>query len=76
MIPVLYSCVLCGIQKRECMVPERGETEDVVHWMRDTLPRSVQADHLAVSPNCTADKISEVYIPIDGADKIGGPPIQ
>lgn len=74
-ITVMYSCSGCGLIKAKCEVPART-TEDVVVWTRDILGGAVGSDHHKRSPSCTSDTMSEVWIPITGSDKVGGPSLQ
>ncbi len=71
---VKYSCNLCGIHRVTVEVPAR-ENEDLGAWMR-TLTLRLQEDHGRRSPDCHADKLDEVLVPMDGRTKVGGPAIQ
>lgn len=73
-ITVLYSCVLCGLDRATCVVPARAD-EDVRVWMDQTI-RVVAADHAHRSPTCTAQQLSNLMIPMTGADRIGGLAVQ
>lgn len=73
-ITVLYSCRDCDLERVPCMVPARGE-EPVLAWMDATI-RVLAGDHARRSPACTARKLSDVMIPMTGADRIGGPAVQ
>lgn len=73
-IRVLYSCVLCGLRRVPCEVPERAD-EDVVAWM-EMVGRALSADHDRRSPGCHPESLSEVMIPIAGTEKIGVGPRQ
>lgn len=71
-IEVRYSCVACGVQRATVAVPARGE-EDVVVWVKDVMAPAIGEDHAARSPFCSSRTMSEVLIPITGAEKVGGP---
>jgi hypothetical protein len=73
-ITVMYSCAGCGLEKAAVDVPAR-EQEDVTVWMARTMLR-VSAHHVRVSPSCPAETLSDLMIPIAGADRVGGPSIQ
>ena len=70
-ITVKYSCNGCGLHRVECPVPART-VEDVVFWTEQILGRAVGEDHANRSPFCTSRTMSEVMVPISGAEKIGG----
>jgi hypothetical protein len=70
-IEVRYTCRLCGVHDARVAIKARGE-EDVKTWMDQTMIQAVARDHSKRSPRCPATSISEVKIPITGADKIGG----
>lgn len=72
-IGVKYSCPTCGLEKARVQVPTRG-AEDVVTWMKATT-QHIADDHHARSPACPG-RTCDVMIPIAGAEKVGGPPIQ
>lgn len=76
MIQVLYSCAACGLQRVPVDVPARVETEDVLHWVEQTLGMAMKADHTRRSPACRAAGVQDVMIPMTGAEKIGGPVVQ
>ena len=71
-IAVHYTCRMCGVEDAIVNVRARGEEQDVVNWLQETCARAIYNDHIARSPQCPATSISEVKIPIAGADKIGG----
>lgn len=71
---VLYSCFACGIYRREVKVADRGEHEEVVPWVRDTVAGALGADHVRRSPRCLATKLDEVLIPCPpGTEALGKP---
>jgi hypothetical protein len=72
-ITVLYSCTQCSLRKVPCDVPVRGE-EDVVKWVREVMAKAISEHHRKQSPWCTADKITDVMIPVSGAERIGDAP--
>ena len=75
-ILVYYSCHTCHLTKAGVEVPAR-EAEDVKTWLDATVVLLAQ-DHDRRSPGCVpADgKLHDVMIPVAGADKVGGPPVQ
>ena len=66
-----YSCFKCNIVNRVVTVVAR-ESEDVVYWMENICIVTIAKDHSTQSPHCLAKSLSNLMIPIDGADKIGG----
>jgi len=72
-IPVRYSCVECGLKDVRCDVPARG-SESVETWLIKTT-HLLCDDHDRRSPNCCPKFLTDILIPIAGADKPGGPPI-
>lgn len=70
-ITVRYSCPNCGIKGRDVQMAARGD-EDVITWMEHTCIPTVSRDHAATSPLCTATSLSDLMIPITGAEKVGG----
>ena len=73
-ITVTYSCRECGLDNVSCPVPVR-ESEDVLAWTT-ALGALLSRDHDRRSPHCHPKTLATVCIPIDGAEKIGGPVIQ
>ena len=73
-ITVLYSCHACGLKRIEVDVLAR-ENEDVVAWM-DAVGHKLSEDHARKSPHCRPQTLSDVMIPIAGAEKVGGPAVQ
>ena len=71
-IEVMYSCEHCQLLRVKVQVPARC-TEDVVTWLEQVAVRAVAADHLRRSPHCLSTQLSELFVPITGAAKIGGP---
>lgn len=71
-IVVKYTCLMCGLIKVECSIEARQE-EDIVTWTNSKLIVAIAHDHRKRSPYCHATEITEVMIPITGAEKIGGP---
>ena len=71
-VNVLYSCRQCGLRKVSVSVPARSsDAEDVVVWVEAT-GRLLGQDHMRRSPHCHITELSDVMIPITGADHIGG----
>lgn len=72
-IGVLYTCHACGLRDARVMVKAR-EDEPVLTWM-NTMATALSADHRARSPDCTAVAMSYVKIPMTGADRVVGAPV-
>ncbi len=70
-IGVAYTCTLCGIKDREVSVPARGD-EDVVSWLQNVCIPALEYDHACISPECGAQELTNLMIPLSGADRIGG----
>lgn len=64
-ITVKYSCAVCGLKDRDVMVPERDPAEDVAHYLNVQLVPCITADHARFSPQCRAERITTIKIPID-----------
>lgn len=75
MITIRYSCHLCGLEKIHCDVPQREPGSNVIDWMK-LVGVKLSDDHARRSPQCHPEKLSDVLIPITGADYIGGPAVQ
>lgn len=67
-----YSCPLCGIKDVHVEVPARG-LEDVSVWMRESCMVALSADHQRRSPDCHPQILTDIYIPMTGTTKVGGP---
>jgi hypothetical protein len=74
-LTVRYTCTACGLHQVPCQVPARADTDDLRLWVGETLTL-VATDHRRRSPACRATALTSLLIPITGADKIGGPPLQ
>ena len=72
-IGVLYTCHACGLRDAQVKVKAR-EGEPVLVWM-NTMATALSADHRARSPSCPAVAMSYVKIPMTGADRVGGAPV-
>lgn len=70
-IMLRYSCPLCGLRDAETPVPARQE-QDAAVWLDQTI-RELARDHAARSPRCRAHQLRDIKIPIEGADRLGGP---
>lgn len=75
-VECMYSCALCGLKRVKCQVTAREEKEDIVHWVREVAAVELSADHSKRSPDCHPKVLSEVLIPTDGVEYLGGPTIQ
>jgi hypothetical protein len=73
-VQVLYSCRGCGLTKTPCAVVERGAYEDVKHWFEEIMLKTLILDHTKKSPLCQEGVLSEVMIPIAGANRVGEVP--
>lgn len=73
-IKVRYTCTLCATLDVVVTVPARGD-EDVGKWL-DQTAAYIGDDHRRRSPKCVARKMTNLKIPITGADKVGGPIIE
>jgi DNA-directed RNA polymerase subunit RPC12/RpoP len=73
-ISVMYSCAACGIDKVSVAVPARQQ-EDVKYWVEKVMAQAISDDHSVRSPHCASRTMSKVMIPITGADKVGGVPV-
>lgn len=71
---VKYSCKPCGLH-RVVLPVEARQDEPIVEWM-NALTVAVYEDHHRRSPDCKAETISEVLIPMTGRAKLGGPVLQ
>lgn len=71
-VTVLYSCHVCGLTDIPVPVPARTD-EDVLVWMEQTGGLLSQ-DHAQRSPLCHPKTLSNVKIPMTGADRVGGAP--
>lgn len=71
-LTVFYSCFACGLDDVMCEAPVRQKYEDVFVWM-EKLSYVLSDDHDARSPECHVSVLSNIKVPIDGANMIGGP---
>ena len=74
-IDVKYSCAACGIHRIVVQVPAR-QAEGVIDWVEKTMAQAISDDHTQRSPHCPSRTMSEVMIPMTGAEKVGGPAVQ
>jgi hypothetical protein len=70
-IEVQYSCPDCALVDVGVHVQARTD-EDVREWMDQTV-QAVNADHAQRSRACRPQRIGNLKIPIEGADRVGGP---
>ncbi len=66
----MYTCHACASIKVKVAVPAR-ENEDISDWIKATA-QILGDHHCNRSPHCTERKV-DLWIPVEGADKIGGP---
>ena len=74
-IDVKYSCAACGIHRISVKVQAR-QFENVIDWVEKTMAQAISDDHSQRSPHCISRTMSEVMIPMTGAEKVGGPAVQ
>ena len=74
-ITVRYSCHECGLKNIEVPVQARG-AEDIVTWVEEIMIVACGHDHMRRSPSCHPEILSDIMIPIDGVDRVGGAPAQ
>lgn len=70
-LTVLYTCDSCGVSDRGVSVAAREADEDVVAWVGQVAVL-VGRDHARVSPDCHVETLTNLKIPVSGADHIGG----
>jgi len=70
---IRYSCKVCGLKDIEIQIPFRDSNEDVVKWMESKVIPATGADHRRRSPLCMTQELSDLKIPITGAEYVGGP---
>lgn len=71
MITLMFTCKGCGLVDHKFQVPARESADhDVVAWMKK-VEAWVSDEHTRVSPKCTANKLDNLKIPMEGADFIG-----
>lgn len=73
-ITVRYSCPACGLVDAEVAVPARVD-ECVLKWMKATCAACAD-DHRKRSPHCHPAELYDLKIPMTGADRVGGAPVQ
>lgn len=61
---VIYKCA-CMEAEVPVFVRDRGEGEDVVHWVEQVIGAALATDHRARSPFCRATAVEYVKIPVD-----------
>jgi hypothetical protein len=72
-LSVMYSCEKCGLKRVSVPVRTREADEDVVHWVEVAVGSAIGDDHQSRSPHCRVSTMSEVMIPVTGADRVGDP---
>jgi hypothetical protein len=70
-----YSCDECGLHRVEVTVPARPKSMDIARWVQNVAAYMVYADHSCRSPKCRSNTMSEMMIPITGAEILGGPSV-
>lgn len=74
-ITVLYSCHFCGLTDIPVQVAARLPGDDLMAWM-DQMGRVLSTDHFQRKPDCRPTKLSQVKIPMEGVECVGGVPVQ
>lgn len=72
-ITVFYSCRTCGLARIPCAVPARRE-EGLRAWLGAVSER-LTVDHRSRAPHCSTPELADLAIPMTGAKKVGGPPV-
>lgn len=67
MITIMYSCKGCGLKDAPVEVEERGEDEDIVHWV-ESLGQPIANNHALVSSDCRA-RTCDIKIPVPPGDE-------
>lgn len=62
---IMYTCVTCGRFNRPVDVRLPTAAEDIVVWLRLLVIPAISADHRKVSPNCIAQAMDRVALPLD-----------
>jgi hypothetical protein len=71
MIRVQFTCRNCGLYRHSVRVRERHTKEHIGGWMF-AVAAAIGRTHDTLSPNCKADRMSEVLIPVpDDGSPIG-----
>lgn len=68
-----YTCPQCGLTRVPVRVPARTDDSDVVTWVKATA-ELLGNDHYHRNPMCRFGKL-DLWIPMDGVDRVGGPPV-
>lgn len=71
---VLYTCNMCGLVKIPVKVKAREKEEDLEKWMLQ-MGAELSENHNRRSPNCKPKTFTNIMIPYDGTDYVGGPKI-
>lgn len=53
------------------MMPERGDGEDIARWVEKVCIPHLAADHVSVSPLCTAREMINLKIPLADGKPVG-----
>lgn len=70
MITIMFSCE-CGLKSHKLQVPARETADEDIRIYMDKIAHWINEEHHRVSPNCQATKITDLFIPIEGAEFIG-----
>lgn len=71
MITIKFSCEECGIKDEAVEVAARQENEDLVKWVGSSVISAITFRHSMISPECKAQEITDLKIPIDDKDDHG-----
>lgn len=64
-IEILYTCGQCELEPDiRLKVPARRASEDIKEWVRK-MSIHIQSDHLKRSPDCQAEALANIKIPIN-----------
>jgi hypothetical protein len=69
-VAVLYSCPECGVRGRAVQVRARGE-EDVLEWVKDACVPAISRDHELTSPECEAESMQNIKLPVGSGKMVG-----
>ena len=74
-LDIPYKCA-CMAEEAIVKVPVRREDEDVVDWMSHICTAAIAIDHRFRSPDCRAEKIDYIKIPMsENTPYIGAKPV-
>lgn len=68
---VIYKCV-CQNSEQTVTVPDRLPNVDINFWISNIVGNCLAYDHSAKSPNCKAEAMEYLKIPVEENVQIGG----